>query len=364
MQRFLFPDDRQLERDPKREREDILSLVALPVSATELGSAFASPGEERVRPPRTYVILDCRSANSFHFARLPTAVHVGDEIGFDAELLADMRRRFESAKGSHLCILGTGRAITEEQNLIKVIALNLVQNGFPYISIAVGGFKACIPLIKAGKLEHVRSPKPQLSAPVPTPTPCTPPAESDRTEGLPTAQLTTKAAEIKAKAASWGLGLMKAIEGRFDAMKGAGADAHRSDPQSVSSGSKECTNRTGDSHPQADEPPQSKSQALAETQSQSLGQTTDSRVFSLGVGDDDDDDLGLITSISSPPRSDASPAAKSEPNSSSAVKETKAASLEREGELTEAFPHPPRSSSASGQSQPAEKHHPFDDIFV
>ena len=88
---------------------------------------------------------------------MPTALHVGDEIGFDAELLGKMVQRFDTAKGSHLCVLGTGRTLVEEANLLKMIALHLVHQGFPYVSIAVGGFKACIPHIKAGKMEYVKT---------------------------------------------------------------------------------------------------------------------------------------------------------------------------------------------------------------
>ncbi|CUG88830.1 Hypothetical protein, putative [Bodo saltans] len=264
LRELLFPDAEFLQRDPREVRELLLSFVALPVDSAELVAAFASPsttdaatvdaaGSEvavvQKRPSSQssghgtsvgYVILDCRSTESFHFARLPTALHVGDAIGFDAELLQKMRDRFAAARGSHLCILGTGRALIEEINLLKLIVLHLVQHGFPYVSVATGGFRALIPYIKSGKVEFVRGGGPKTkphkadSSPQQTTrktASCVPMAPTDDSDGSPAlasrsaaqqpppVATTSTVDEIKAKASSWGWGLMKAVTEKVDDLR-------------------------------------------------------------------------------------------------------------------------------------------------
>jgi hypothetical protein len=287
---LMFPDAEFLQRDPREVRELLLSYVALPVDSAELVAAFASPAAGEAgggpssgetsssaamaaatptpsRPSHHhghgtsvgYVILDCRSTESFHFACLPTALHVGDAIGFDAELLQKMRDRFAAARGSHLCILGTGRALIEEVNLLKLIVLHLVQHGFPYVSVATGGFRALIPFIKSGKVEFVRgggpktkpphkgaaggehSPPPKKSSSVS----CVPLAPTDDDDGAAAPKSAAPAAspvatassstvdEIKAKASSWGWGLMRAVTEKVDDLRRPKASASTDEPIAV-----------------------------------------------------------------------------------------------------------------------------------
>ena len=120
------------------------------------GSASATPAPSELK--LRYVILDCRAERSYHYARLPTAVHVGAQVGFDPEMLKEMIARFESARGSHFAVLGTGRPIIEEINLLKIIALQLISAGFPHVSVVTDGFKGFVPYIRAHKMEIVRTP--------------------------------------------------------------------------------------------------------------------------------------------------------------------------------------------------------------
>ena len=83
---------------------------------------------------------------SFDYAQLPTALCVGDIIGYDETKLNDVMERIASCKGMHLTIFGTGRPITEEHNLMKVLAFHCVAKHFPFVSISFGGFKSVIPL--------------------------------------------------------------------------------------------------------------------------------------------------------------------------------------------------------------------------
>lgn len=71
---------------------------------------------------------------------------MGDIIGYDETKLNDVMERIASCKGMHLTIFGTGRPITEEHNLMKVLAFHCVEKHFPFISISLGGFKSVIPL--------------------------------------------------------------------------------------------------------------------------------------------------------------------------------------------------------------------------
>lgn len=77
---------------------------------------------------------------SFKFARLPTAVHVGN-VGYDSIKMKAILDRFETAKGSHFVIYGTGKHLPDEDNLLNVIAMRFLAANFPHISIAPDGFK-------------------------------------------------------------------------------------------------------------------------------------------------------------------------------------------------------------------------------
>ena len=60
---------------------------------------------------------------SFKFARLPTAVHVGN-VGYDSAKMKAVMERFELAKGSHFVIFGTGKHLPDEDNLLCSIRFN------------------------------------------------------------------------------------------------------------------------------------------------------------------------------------------------------------------------------------------------
>eukprot|EP00658_Telonema_sp_P-2_P022940 TRINITY_DN19188_c0_g1_i3.p1 TRINITY_DN19188_c0_g1~~TRINITY_DN19188_c0_g1_i3.p1 ORF type:complete len:406 (+),score=58.51 TRINITY_DN19188_c0_g1_i3:141-1358(+) len=139
-------------------------------------------------PPRDpdqlrYIILDTRSENSFLFARLPTAIHMGSDVGFDRAMMRSSLRKVNPIRFSHLTVMGTGRPIVEESNLLKFLTFSLLEGdtiqppkanssdgdatpaaefvgGLPYVSSVDGGFKACVPYIKAGSMECVKSPLP------------------------------------------------------------------------------------------------------------------------------------------------------------------------------------------------------------
>ena len=105
--------------------ERVRKYIVLPITAEEIMRAFRSPPPTSP-PPIKYIVLDCRSEKSFHYARLPTAVHIGTKVGYDADLMKAITERFVSAKGSHFCILGTGRSLSDENNLLNVLALQFV----------------------------------------------------------------------------------------------------------------------------------------------------------------------------------------------------------------------------------------------
>eukprot|EP01012_Entosiphon_sulcatum_P057801 TRINITY_DN8165_c0_g1_i1.p1 TRINITY_DN8165_c0_g1~~TRINITY_DN8165_c0_g1_i1.p1 ORF type:complete len:804 (-),score=161.47 TRINITY_DN8165_c0_g1_i1:7-2418(-) len=136
----------------------LISNVVMPITPEDLVEGFRirEPGEPRVHH-LSYIVLDCRAERSFSYARLPTAVHIGSNLNYSKERFAAMVGRFEEAKGSHFCVLGTGKEINEELNLLKVIGVQFVMAGFPHIATAIGGFKACIPFIKSEQIEYVRS---------------------------------------------------------------------------------------------------------------------------------------------------------------------------------------------------------------
>lgn len=71
---------------------------------------------------------------------------MGDIIGYDETKLNNVMERIAPCKGMHLTIFGTGRPITEEHNLMKVLAFHCVAKHFPFVSISLGGFKSVIPL--------------------------------------------------------------------------------------------------------------------------------------------------------------------------------------------------------------------------
>jgi hypothetical protein len=128
----------------------------LPVPTSEIIEAFRKEKAKHIVTTVRYIIIDCRSLKSFRFARLPTAVHIGQHVGYDAERMQKILARFVDAKGSHFSIFGTGRELQEEDNLLKMMAMKFVAAGFEHISIARGGFAECIKYISNNEIEFVR----------------------------------------------------------------------------------------------------------------------------------------------------------------------------------------------------------------
>lgn len=403
---LLFPDGDQLRRDPQEVRDDVMSFVALPVGAEELVGVFQSPPsveqQEKMQHQQQahahhipYVILDCRSADSFQFARLPTALHVGDTIGFDQQLLAKLKSKFENAKGSHLCILGTGRALVDEINLLKLVLLHLVQAGFPYVSIAVGGFKAMIPFIKEGKVEYVRgqrTPKRTASgaaSPGQGSSSCLPlpPREEEvpASNAQPTASESTtlavtkeaaiaKADELRHKAASWGWGVMKAISSKVESLtsQSVTASSAAAEPQPPLASSEVPNNAPVRAAPTSVKVEASASAPHPTGKIQTQARTSQ-EIFTTVDAGDDDEGLDLITCLPekveaatmvSPPR----------PVASSAVGGVTPESRKEEDDFIitsppaakgeSSKPSLPTVSAPRASSTSSAAHHPFDDIFV
>ena len=240
---------------PAAHAARLLEQPVLPVTTDDMLAAFAVMEDGQHRPPHlNHVVLDCRAEKSFHHARLPTAIHVGNDVGFDPHLLAAVVERFDHAKGSHLTILGTGRGLNDESNLLKILALHFVTHGFPYVSYLDGGFRSIIPLIKAGRMEYTRtastrpsnmesdfagrggaasssngseprraSPAPLPPPPPPPPPPPAPLAQPESQQAAPKTAVvasvikekatvaTVKATEGLTAAKAWGMSLVKGL---------------------------------------------------------------------------------------------------------------------------------------------------------
>eukprot|EP00667_Euglena_gracilis_P006223 EG_transcript_6278 len=153
--------------DVEAVRAHIRASIVLPITTADLLEAFRVAGH-RAKGALTYIVLDCRALRSFQYARLPTAVHIGPDVGYDPEKFLHMRERFDSARGSHFCVMGTGKALPEELNLLTIIAMQFVQGGFEHVAFAEGGFKACIPDIKAERVEYVREVPKEKPEPAPS----------------------------------------------------------------------------------------------------------------------------------------------------------------------------------------------------
>eukprot|EP00759_Apiculatamorpha_spiralis_P045828 PhF_6_TR42640/c3_g1_i4/m.64153 len=87
----------------------------LPINTAEIIEPFRTTPStkapasalQQLPPPLRYIVLDCRSEKSYNFARLPTAMHIGSRVGYDAELLRAVIDKFQTAIGSHFVVLGT-----------------------------------------------------------------------------------------------------------------------------------------------------------------------------------------------------------------------------------------------------------------
>ncbi|GET90617.1 hypothetical protein, conserved [Leishmania tarentolae] len=160
----FYPDVGVLNKTPEELREYYAKTPSLPLERSDIASAFAkrdaaAQGGGDGLPSHEYIIVDCRSRESFEYVRLPTAVHVGDVLSYHHEDLAEALRRLESCRGHPLALFGTGRPIVEELNLLKVFALYLInRQAFPFVGIVPGGFKTTIPLIRNRMIDVIMSP--------------------------------------------------------------------------------------------------------------------------------------------------------------------------------------------------------------
>ncbi|CBZ30042.1 conserved hypothetical protein [Leishmania mexicana MHOM/GT/2001/U1103] len=160
----FYPDAGVLNKTPQELQEYYAKTPSLPLERSDIASAFtkrgaAAQGGGDELPSHEYIIVDCRSRESFEYVRLPTAVHVGDVLSYHHEDLAEALRRLESCRGHPLALFGTGRPIVEEINLLKVFALYLVnRQAFPFVCIVPGGFKTTIPLIRNRIIDAIMSP--------------------------------------------------------------------------------------------------------------------------------------------------------------------------------------------------------------
>lgn len=161
----LYPDVGTLNKTPEDLRQYYANTPCLPLERSDLAAAFAKRrgggqgGEAEELPTREYIIVDCRSKESYEYVRLPTAVLVGDVLSYQQEELATAMERLESCRGRALALFGTGRPIVEEMNLLKVLALYMVtRKRFPFVCIVPGGFKTTIPLVRSGVIDAVMSP--------------------------------------------------------------------------------------------------------------------------------------------------------------------------------------------------------------
>ena len=330
---------------PDELKQRFLSVVCLPIDAEELVDTFKSADEEtRVRPAHlNFVILDCRAEKSFNYARLPTALHVGNDIGFDPSLLDKMVAKFDNARGSHLCILGTGRELEQELNLLKIIMLHFVQAGFRHVGFAEGGFKACIPFIKAGKIEVVRT----AGSPQKEPTPRRE-AQSEASHEDRIREAKQKAVENFGKATQSvqkGLGWMKSWMTR----KGTELDQRTeldANP-AVSPGSQQETPAN-----MADKP--MPSSHTAKPDAATTEQPSEKQLFTFD--DDDDDDFDLITSVN--PSSQSSHGAHPAPEASAVVEQQPVTRQNDDAPAAASVPAPETTHAEDGEK------HPFDDIFV
>ncbi|CCW61758.1 unnamed protein product [Phytomonas sp. EM1] len=146
----LYPDMGSINKTFEELEAYYAGMPCLPLERSDIASSFsAKPHDPAEGTSLQYIIVDCRSQASFDYARLPTAVFVGDVVSFDADRLQEMVDRLMPTKGAHFSVFGTGRGIVEEANLLTIVILHLVQRHFPFVSLTAGGFKGLLTLIRS-----------------------------------------------------------------------------------------------------------------------------------------------------------------------------------------------------------------------
>lgn len=152
----LNPESGSFKNTPEELEEYYSSWPCLPLERADISASFSVSSHQHTEgPPLEYVILDCRSQASYDYARLPTSIFLGDVVNFDQDKLDKLEGRVQGCNGSHLALFGTGRRFVEEVNLLKLVALQLVQKAYPYVSFVTGGFRTIIPLIRAHTIRMV-----------------------------------------------------------------------------------------------------------------------------------------------------------------------------------------------------------------
>ncbi|RNF26178.1 uncharacterized protein Tco025E_01578 [Trypanosoma conorhini] len=288
---LLFPDEGGLGKSPDALEKYYTAYTALPLERSDFAESFAvQPAAQTELAALGYVVLDCRSRASYDFARLPSAIHVGDDIGFDNEKLDKVVAKLGDVRGTHLCVFGTGRPITEEFNLLKLVSLHLVQSGFPYVSI--GGFRALVPLIKAQAVTITRAStvdmaRGEVMSSVTA-------LKNGLAEMLPHLEFDKEEARRRAEAVghkakegvqavkSWGWSMVRRVGQR---LASSGTSSPTANPTASAAASEETGNGGGGGRG---------GRSLRPARA-----TAAQHAFSLGAGDDagDEDDFDLITSV-------------------------------------------------------------------
>ncbi|RNF06729.1 hypothetical protein TraAM80_03752 [Trypanosoma rangeli] len=301
---LVFPGEGGLSKSPEALEKYYTAYTALPLERSDFAESFAvQPAAQMELAALSYIVLDCRSRTSFDFARLASAIHVGDDIGFDNAMFDRLAATLHDVKGAHLCIFGTGRPITGEFNLLKMFSLHLVQCGFPYVSI--GGFRTLVPLIEARAITITRTSavdmargevRDSVAALKNGLAEMLPHIEFDKEEARRKAEVVGhKAREGVQAVKSWGWGIVQRMSQRL-------ASSSTPSCKTNLTATTEMSENTsgGGSGGGIDAGAGTGGVVSRDGRAHRLTRATAAqRVFSLGVDDytDDEDDLDLITSV-------------------------------------------------------------------
>ncbi|KEG09322.1 hypothetical protein DQ04_05421050 [Trypanosoma grayi] len=326
--RLLYPEKGGISRSPDSLAQYYASHPALPLERLDFAEAFAVKAVEQTDTASlSYIVVDCRARDSFLYAHLPTALHIGDDIGFDSEKFDKVVEMLRDVCGAHLCIFGTGRRIVEELNLLKMLALHFVQCGFPYVSI--GGFRTIVPLIEAQSvtIRHSRAKDPKwgdVSESVATLknnlAELLPHLEFDKQEARRKAEELSNKAKVGVLAAkTWGLNIMQRVSERLapgsaapppappTAHKGGNLGATTTPTSSspghtdTGRGGSTAAGGSGDGNVDSSSGGRNDSNNTKSADGGTLHRSENAvratHTFSLGVDEDEEDDFGLITSV-------------------------------------------------------------------
>nr|CCC90901.1 conserved hypothetical protein [Trypanosoma congolense IL3000] len=328
---LLYPGEygrkcaRNIQKSPEELAHYYSSLATLPLECGDyLHSFAATPAKENGEPPLKYTVMDCRARVSYEAARLPTAVHVGDEIDFDMEKISKVVSSFAGVRGEHICVFGTGRQITEEINLLNVLSLRLVEGFFPYISC--GRFRSIIPLIKAGEVaimgsaveggvQRMKGDIGEVGKAV----------ISGILQRVELTDVSGKAKEGMEVAKSWGLGFIKRVGGRLKTKEGDESAQHAAKTlETTTTDVGEVAPGKVDSFPRPESNP-----AKKDVFSQGRGNNPSRHIFSLGDDANDNDDFDLIETVS-PQRVSATKAAVEKKRAETTIESSSAPSVVNE----------------------------------